>query len=54
MSNGGRDNGVVVPRLDGEYYPPLSDNRYKGLIYWWTFSELRANPEQLVRYIHGW
>ena len=49
-----RERDVIDPRSDGEYYPPFSDNRYKGLIYWWTFGELRGDPEQLARYISQW
>lgn len=54
MRDEGRDKDVDVPQRDSDYYPPFSDNRYKGLIYWWTFGELRADPDQLGRYVRGW
>jgi hypothetical protein len=50
----GGDKDKLVPQSDEDYYPPLSDNRYKGLIYWWTFGEQRADPEQLARYVSCW
>jgi len=49
-----RDRNLIGPHADDDYYPPHSDNRYKGLIYWWTFGEHRADPEQLARYISQW
>ncbi len=54
MSDAGRDKQAVVSRRDPQYYPPISDNRYKGLIYWWTFGELRADPQQVARYVRSW
>lgn len=59
MDNCANGNGAAARRVtipDGEdgYYPPISDNRYKGLIFWWTFGELRGDPDQLARYVSRW
>ena len=54
VGKGATPKHIVLPSSDDDYYPPISDNSYEGLIFWWTFGELRSDPEQLTRYTSAW